>query len=253
VHYFCITHQPVPWRIPSFMTLVGTGDYVPPTGIALAERFPDWAHRNTTYSEYAALFALRRVLEEDPGGDFVGFSHWRRFPVVEQVAPRRGFNQVISPSDFEALPENVFLGDGRTVLSPPVVNFGMTVLEQYAHDHLARDLMRFFATAVDHGALTDAEAAAFLSRPGFIPASTVVVLPTEWAVQTLTTLEEVAEAFHREDHTDRDGYQQRVIGFCLERLNGMFTERLLTRTDQDRRQLQLSLLVSEDGRVVRTE
>jgi hypothetical protein len=235
------------------MTQVGTGSYVPPSGIALSERFPEWAHRNVTHSEFAALFSLRRVLEEDPGGRFVGFCHWRRFPVAEEVAARRGFNQVISPPEFEALPDSVFLSDGETVLTPPVVNFGMTVLEQYAHDHLTRDLLRFFATAVDLGAISDAEAAAFLSRPGFIPASTVAVVPTEWAVRTLTTLEEVAVAFDEQDHTAREGFQQRVIGFCLERLNGMFTERLLQDTAPDRRQLNLSLLVSEDGRVVRTE
>jgi hypothetical protein len=253
VHYFCVTHQPIPWRMPSFMTQVGTGDYMPPSGIALSERFPEWANSSATFSEYAALFALRRVLEEEPGGRFVGFCHGRRFPVAEPVAPRRGFNQVISPAEFEALPDTVFVRDGRTVLAPPVVNFGMTVLEQYAHDHLARDILRFFATAVDLGAITDTDAAAFLSRPGFIPASSVAVVPTDWAVRTLTTLEEVAVAFHEQDHTARDGYQQRVIGFCLERLNGMFVERLLRDTDPDRRQLHLSLLVSEDGRVVRTE
>lgn len=253
MHYFCVTHQPIPWRIPGFMTQVGTGDHVPPGGLGLRDRFPEWAHRNVTHSEFAALFALRRVLEEDPGGPFVGFCHWRRFPVVAEVAPGRGFNQVIGPDEFEALPDEVFLGDGNTLLSPPVVNFGMSVVQQYAHSHLARDLLRFMAVAAEVGALTDTEAAAFLSRPGFIPASSVAVVPTPWAVRTLTVLEEVAETFEKQEYTPREGYQQRVIGFCLERLSAFFMERLLRETEPDRRQIRLSVLVSTDGTVARTE
>lgn len=35
--YYCIAHAPVAWPLPDYLTVLGSGDYVPPQGLAMSQ------------------------------------------------------------------------------------------------------------------------------------------------------------------------------------------------------------------------
>ena len=105
--YFCITHKQPDWPLPDFLTVVGTGGYVPPNGIALSEKYPELAFQNEHLGEFAALFALRRMLADEPAERMVGISHYRRFALTQPLGNLYLFNSYATPDKLaDALPRN---------------------------------------------------------------------------------------------------------------------------------------------------
>lgn len=232
--FFCITHQQPAWPLPDFLTLVGTGAYVPPRGIALSEHFPDLAFRNNHLGEFAALFALRRLLANEPADRMVGVCHYRRFALTVPLGVLRGFNHYAHPDLLQrALPEHYF-GDGSTIIVPSLVHFAGSVLRQYAAVAEARDLMMYFGAAVDAGAVSQDQAADFLSQNAFIPACTAAFIPVGWFRDIVQRVELATDHFMRTVHIERAGQQQRNAGFCAERFHSMLLQQHLDQYGWDK-------------------
>lgn len=219
--FFCIAHQAFAWPLPSFMTVVGTGDHVPERGIAMSERFPELAFQNRYLGEYVALFAIRAMLLEAGAEGFVGFCHYRRFALAQPIGQLRGFNFHAHPDLLATLGPEAFYGDGRTPIIPAKVRFAGSVLCQFAAGCHTRDLMLFFADAIDCGVITDAESADFLSCDSFITAPTVAFIPVEWFLEIVQALETVTALFRRRHYLERPGYNARSMAFCCERLQAL--------------------------------
>lgn len=234
VRYFSIAYRPLDWPLPEFMEAVSTapaGDGVTDLGA----RYPELAGRDPVLGEYATLFAVRRLLEDarergDGTGDgMVGISHYRRFAVTRPTGARSYAYGVVRPEEFAALPRDLFVPPPDTVLFPAPMKVVPTLLAHFGTYHPTRDLLFFMALAIDLGIVTDAEATSWLSQDVMVPAPAVGVYPVDWYVATMAALESVVDAFESSVGVPREGYQRRIIAFCLERLHGLVLSSLVSR------------------------
>lgn len=234
-HFYCIAHAPFAWRMPDFMTMVGSGDYVPETGLAMSQLLsPEEAARNRYLGEYLALFEIRRRLIAEQAQGFVGFCHYRRFALTHPIGELQGFNYHAHPDLLaQVLPEH-FYGDGQTPIVPISVTFGGTIVQQYQAGCNARDLLMFFGDAIDCGVISDLDAANFLSNPSFITAPTVAYIPVQWFVEIVRDLELVMSRYFRHHYVHRPGYADRSMAFCCERLQAFLLSRYIAAWGADK-------------------
>ena len=227
--FFCITHKQPEWPLPSFLTVVGTGGYVPPQGIALSQHYPDLAFQNEHLGEFAALFALRRMLADAPASHLFGICHYRRFALTQPLGEMHGFNSYAHPDLLASAKPEHFFGDTTKIIVPSAVNFGGTVLRQYAAVAQARDLLTYFGAAIDAGAVDQNEAADFLSQNTFMPACTAAYLPVGWFREIIERVELATNHFMKNGHIEREGFEKRNAGFCAERFYSMLLQQHLER------------------------
>lgn len=251
MRYFVVSHQPLEWALPAYMEPVSTvpcGERV--TDLSTAH--PGFAGRGTELSEYATLFALRRVLADSWGptgpaaGEMLGVAHYRRYPVVRPIGIPDDVYGVVTPAEFEALGEEDLLPPPDTIVLPTVKRTN-GVLRQYGQAHVARDLLHFMALAIDLGVIGDRAAASFLTQPLTVPACTIGIYPADWYVRVLGELERVVDAFQSTFASPREGYQSRAAAFCCERLHGMLLASLLVDWDADRVLINPAVIVSATG------
>lgn len=235
LHYYCIAHAPFGWKMPDFMTMVGSGDYVPEHGLAMSKLLtPEKALANRYLGEYLALFEIRRRLIAEKATGFVGFCHYRRFALTEPIGVLNGFNYHAHPDMLARVKPEHFYGDGKTPIVPISVTFAGTVLQQYEANGVARDMLMFFGDAIDCGVITNLEAANFLSNPSFITAPTVAYIPVQWFVEIVHDLELVMSRYYRHHYAQRPGYADRSMAFCCERLQAFLLSKRIAAWGADK-------------------
>jgi hypothetical protein len=245
--FFCITHQQPAWPLPDFLTVVGSGGYVPPQGVAMSQLYPDLAFQNEHLGEFAALFGLRRMLAEAPPHLLFGICHYRRFALTRPLGEMRGFNSYAHPSLLaQARPEH-FFGDGTRIIVPSRVAFGGSVLQQYAAVAEARDLLMYFGAAVDAGAVEQNAAADFLSQNTFMPACTAAYIPVGWFCAMIERVEAATRQFMRSGHIEREGNQKRNAGFAAERFYSMLLQQQLDQFGWERVIVTPMTMLTDDG------
>lgn len=226
--FYCIAHAPFNWKMPDFMTMLGSGSYVPETGLAMSQLMsPEEAARNRYLGEYLALFEVRRQLIARQATGFVGFCHYRRFALTHLIGTLDGFNMHAHPDLLTQVKPEHFYGDGQTPIVPITVSWPGTLLQQYEANNVGRDLLMFFGDAIDCGVITHKEAADFLSSNAFIAAPTVSYIPVKWFIEIAHDLELVASRFFRHHYVHRPGYEDRSIAFCCERLQALMLAKRL--------------------------
>lgn len=232
--YYCIAHAPFAWKMPEFMTMLGSGDYVPETGLAMSQLLaPEDALRNRYLGEYLALFQVRRQLELQQAHGFVGFCHYRRFALTRPIGHLREFNHWAHPDDFARVQPEHFVGDGATPIVPVSYTFAGSVLQQYAANAVGRDILMFFGDAIDCGVISDWEASQFLSGDTFIPCPTVAYIPVSWFIDIARKLELVMSRHYRYHYIEREGYLARSMAFSCERLHALLLARYITAIGKD--------------------
>ncbi|MGY1831405.1 hypothetical protein ACI8AA_13415 [Geodermatophilus sp. SYSU D01180] len=253
LRYYAVTHRPLEWPLPAFVQPVALAPGLGEGVVDLTRWAPDLAGRDRTLGEYAALFALRRMLEAEwggadaPAGDLMlGLAHFRRFGVTRTVGTPAGMTQLVDPTTFGRLPDEVFLPDGPTLVVPAPLDFGRSLLRQYGESHVVRDLLLFMGVAIDLGVVDDASVTDFLDRSVLFATPSVGVYPTEWLLIVLEALESVAGTFEAALAQERDGYQRRATGFCLERLHALLLHQLVAKWTGPVEAHQ-ALLVTPDG------
>ena len=219
--FYCISHKDPGWELPGFMTLVGTGGFVPERGIGMSVHCPQLAYKNMQLGEYTALFMIRRLLEESHAAGFVGICHYRRYALTSEIGKLRGFNYHAHPDELHGLPAQAFIGDGATPIISAPINFPGTVMQQYSANAVGRDLLMFFGDAIDCGVIESHEAINFLSGTSFITAGNVGFVPVDWFVEMMRQLEDVVARFAHNHYIRREGYEERTMGLCCERLHGL--------------------------------
>jgi hypothetical protein len=245
--FFCITHKQPEWPLPDFLSVVGTGGYVPEPGIALSQRFPELAFQNEHLGEFAALFAIRRLLADAPPAHLFGICHYRRFALTQPLGEIRGFNSYAHPSLLaQAKPEH-FFGDGNKIIVPSAVHFQGSVLRQYAAVAEVRDLLAYFASAIDAGAVDATAVADFLSQNSFIPACTAAYIPAGWFVDIVTRVEMATQHFMKTAHVEREGFQKRNAGFCAERFHSMLLQQHLAQFGMENVITTPMTMLTDDG------
>lgn len=251
MRFFCLTHRPVEWPVPTFMELISTvpaGDGV----LDLSERYPQLRGRGVELSEYATLFALRRMLQESwedgtpPPGEKIGIAHYRRFAVTRPTGKPSFAYGLVRPEAFVELPDDLFLPPEDAIMLPAPATLGAPLVTQYGAAHHVRDLLHFMAMAVDLEVVPNDHVAVFLGQNAMIPAPTVGVYPAEWLVGVLESIETVVDAFEAGLAVPREGYQRRAVGFSCERLHALLAVGLVNSWPTDRVIFTRPIVVSED-------
>lgn len=233
--FYCIAHAPFNWQMPDFMTMLGSGDYVPENGLAMSKLLsPEEAARNRYLGEYLAMFEVRRQLIANKAEGFVGFCHYRRFALTEPIGVLTGFNYHAHPDMLAQVQPEHFYGDMQTPIVPIAVTFGGSVLRQYDAHAVTRDLLMFFGDAIDCGVISNQEAADFLSNPTFITAPTVSYIPVQWFVEIVHDLELVMSRYFRHHYVHRPGYADRSMAFCCERLQAFLLSKRIAAWGPDK-------------------
>ena len=247
--FYCISHKDPGWPLPAFMTLVGTGGFIPERGIGMSEHAPQLAFKNMKLGEYAALFMIRRLLEEAHADGFVGICHYRRYALVTEIGQLRGFNYHAHPDELQGLAIEAFIGDGTAPIISAPINFPGSVLQQYAANAVGRDLLMFFGDAVDCGVIGSGEAADFLSGTSFITAGNVGYMPVAWFVEMMRQLEEVVARFAHNHYIRREGYDERAMGLCCERLHALLLRKKALEYGADKVITRPLTVLTETGRL----
>lgn len=175
-------------------------------------------------SEYRYLFAIARQLKsmDAPNIKTIKVAHYRRLVVnrtIGQPSSNMPWTNVISPEEAEQLDASQLTDAVHAdLLTAKPLNCG-TILRQYHSAHHCRDLLRFLSDAIDGYVIDDADACASLSMTALIPAPTVGCFPIDVFLDLIQTLERAALCYVSNGFIQRDAYQARSIGFCLERLH----------------------------------
>jgi hypothetical protein len=174
--------------------------------------------------EYAFLFALRSELQQRSLSEgLISIAQYRRFVLnrpVGQRATNPNFAWIISPDQAaEVLTELAMRPRHGDWLISTATRVSSCVTDQYARKHIIRDWFRFLADSLDNGLLTQSEARDAALLDVMIPAPSNGVFPLGPFISMLQRLEEMALAFLRGGFLEREGYQRRALGFCLERMH----------------------------------
>lgn len=252
MRYFSVAYRPLEWPMPRFMEVVSAA----PLGEGITDLsadYPQFAGRDPVLGEYAALFALRRHLEEARArgegsvDGMVGISHYRRFAVTRPTGTPSFVYGVVRPAEFIRLSRERFVPRTGTILFPGPIQVPPSLLAHFSQFHHARDLMLFMALAIDLDVVTNDQVTNWLAGNVMVPAPAIGIYPEDWFIETQTALESVVDAFEMTVGVPREGYNRRSIAFCLERLHGLLLSRSVAGWPQDRLICQPALIVSRDG------
>lgn len=172
--------------------------------------------------EYMYLFALRRELENSSSKS-ITIAQYRRFvssKPIGQVASNMSYARTVTSADLQGLDLESLLRPAQGFwLISTCARMQSSVIDQYAKHHIVRDWFRFLADAVDAGAIQNEEARQASLTQMLIPAPSNGVFPTQVLIKHLKILETAARAYIAGGFIEREEYQRRSLGFCLERLH----------------------------------
>ena len=171
--------------------------------------------------EYFFLFALARQMrpaEEDS----ITIGQYRRLVVnapLGEPASNQPWTRTIGAKQTEQLDMDLLTRPARArFLISSLVQVD-SVANQFALHHPLRDFYRFLSDLVDEGILDDSQIRDAAMVNVFVPAPSNGAFPSKSFVAIMSQLEQAANSFMRCGYVPRDGYQRRIIGFCLERLH----------------------------------
>lgn len=142
-------------------------------------------------------------------------------------AENQPWTKIVSIESARSLDAFSLTMSGPTGFLISTIHSVPTILADYSSSHIARDFFRFLSEVVDAGLLTDAEATNAALLEGLIPAPSNGTFPVTDFISIMSLLEKAALRFMDNGFIQREGYQRRSLGFCLERLNSFCLLRTL--------------------------
>lgn len=207
--------------------------------------------------EYHFLFALRKKLESQISTGTVTIVQYRRFVSSKPIgfpSQNMSYARVVSTRATQLLPlENLLQPIEGEWLVSTATKVPVCVANQYAKHHELRDWWRFLSDAIDAGCITNEDSRLASLSGTMIPAPSNGVFPVLIFITQLKTLEAAALAFIQGGFVERDGYQRRSLGFCLERLHSYLLLRDLANLGLDLSQVSgYQTVVSDTPEVTKT-
>jgi hypothetical protein len=104
------------------------------------------------------------------------------------------------------------------------------------------------ACAIDLGVVEDRAVGQFLGHDTMLVSPSVGIYPADWLMDVLEKLEAVATAFEDGFAVPHEGYQNRAVGFCLERLHAMLAAGLIPTWPKDKVCMGPAIIVTDQER-----
>lgn len=214
----CVGHQPFP--VPGFIDLMISPR--PLSALHAAVVADDAAHgpHGSSLSEYSQLLWLYEHFQDVIGGhEFVRIVQYRRFVARRRIGRRTNhdFARFVTPAELPAQHADFSRATAHELFNGTCA-FRGGMLGQYAGAHVLRDMLSFARFLLEEDILDSAGVATFLTSPVTIPASSIGVFRASTLAALLGELRRAAAFLHSSAFIARTGYQRRVLGFLLERL-----------------------------------
>jgi hypothetical protein len=202
--------------------------------------------------EYAYLFALRRHLSDTPTvANSICIVQYRRCVLnvcAGKTSENARFAWIVSRDQAKrVLIDQNFVPRSGAWLVSTATRVASCVTDQYSRKHLVRDWFRFLADMVDAQLLSNAEARDSALIDVLIPAPSNGFFPLDAFMEIFSRLEAMSRAFIGSGFIERDGYQRRAMGFCLERMNSYLLLSMLSRRGVELRESHGFHSVFEQG------
>jgi hypothetical protein len=186
----------------------------------------DFGVNGATLSEYAQLFALRSFLMNRVLlSDYVRIFHYRRFVSTGTVTLARSKNLYwsypISESDCFMFESDFGVISNMEVFNTPI-EFPDSLLNNYQREHYLGDLLLFSQFLIEKDILSALDVANFLTLKFMIPACSIGLYRVATITEMLNLLFLAADFRNHKNFVRREGYQERNMGFLLERLQSYF-------------------------------
>lgn len=180
-----------------------------------------FGEHGSALSEYAQLFWLCDHFDAIVGHhEFVRIFQYRRFVARTRVGqPSNQPHLRWITTEELARREKDFSRFSTTELFNQIYEHPGGMLAQYESAHVLVDMINFSKFLLEAEILGSKRVALFLSDQPMIPASNMGTFRAGTLREILMTLKRAAEFMKTGYFTPRSGYQRRVVGFLLERLN----------------------------------
>lgn len=216
--HVCISHAPlrfkpsVPFEFYSPLAIEGVETTVIPDD-SLGPLYD-----GRVLSEYLQLFVLA---DKWRGSDeLIHLFQYRRFLTSKSPPPDSSVfdgNVFVEPEIAQLLvPRAERLASVAALTVGSIMRYA--VAEQYGRFHPPEDLANFARAAAFSGALTQAEAEQFYAAKVFLVSPTIGIYPAAMLVEHLEIMRKAWDYFRDCYYVPREGYQRRVGGYLLERL-----------------------------------
>jgi hypothetical protein len=213
-----------------------------------------FGEHGSALSEYAQLLWLYDNFDAIVDNyEFVRIFQYRRFVAQARIGRRSNLDYIRwIKTDELVRREKDFSRFSTTELFNQIHEYPEGMLRQYEAAHVLVDIINFSKFLLETGVLDSKRVASFLSAPAMIPACNMGTFRAATLRETLMTLRRAAEFIKTSYFTPRTGYQRRVVGFLLERLNGHL---LLHRLEAGLTDAALGhhILISDGPLVTRTQ
>lgn len=227
VAIFCVTHVPLLVPYPEHVKVLRMGSYQAEGALNLRDLAPEWDVFHPLLGATAGSFAVRNYLKAHPEYTHVATCSYRKFLSAKQIGePLRNFPQQHAVSMAQLATENLGqlldYSSNDFLISHPLDfhPWGLNdIAHQYQKDHHIEDLLRFLAEAVEEKMIEPVDAYMLMNEHILIPGgSELGVYPVPFFLNTIDRLERIVAAYLRHFRIIREGYQQRAISFCCERV-----------------------------------
>ncbi|GEM_PF-3460138 len=203
--------------------------------------------------EYHFLFGLRRYLEQR-GGDFgiVIVEHYRRILSSKKMGMPTNLNQshtfTITPQEAEAQEASIILPkSGSWLIGTPVIIHNGNQLNHFEVSHPLQEYLRMLALSIEIGVLSGSDVVNLLTSTHMITAPSVGVFPVDRFIEHMTSLERLTKAYLEVVTKKYEGYNQRIIAFCLERIHSYLLMRVIEEHKFNKNITGYQLVISSDG------
>jgi hypothetical protein len=203
--------------------------------------------------EYHYLFGLRRYLEESQEKfGVVIVEHYRRLLSSQKMGTPTNLNQshtfAITPEEAERQDSSIILPkSGSWLIGTPVIIHNGRQLNHFQLSHPLQEYLRILALAIDIGALGGGDVVNLLSSPHMITAPSVGVFPVDRFIKHMRILERLTKAYLDTGAKKYDGFNQRIIAFCLERIHSYLLMTVIEELKFDPNVMGYQLVLTEDG------
>jgi len=251
--YFIISHAPYSWKIPFEITEITVDGYVSLNGVRASKYIGKKMDSEIGFGGIRAYSAINAIISNCDPEEAVFVGSYRTFigKKVEEnwrvALPSDHARLIVSPEIFEESYQTLVALDlpcNVDILIGTPLNFGYSVLQQYAAAHHLDDLLLAVSCAIRAGLVSQAAAAAVLSGSIMIPiwfaSSAKIRMDFNERMQWCAT-----EFFYKHN-IPRTDYQRRVIDFAFERVVAIYLYQLVN-TEGIRTAASKQIVVSPTG------